>query len=287
MQIIKTLSELSELCRSFHQAQQSICLVPTMGYYHAGHEDLMQYGRTLADKLVVSLFVNPTQFGPAEDLENYPKDHERDSRIAESHGCDVLFLPDAADMYTADHATWVEVPKMTKILCGLSRPIHFRGVCTVVLKLFNLTQADYAVFGEKDWQQQAILKKMVEDLNVPVTIKTRATVREADGLALSSRNVYLTAEERKQAPAIYAGLCAARTLVKKGERNAKKIKDLVLQKWAVDIPLGRLDYLNIVDPYNLENVEYLEQDALMACAVRLGKARLIDNILLPACGTQA
>ena len=128
---------------------------------------------------------------------------------------------------------------------------------------------------------------MVEDLNVPVTIKTRATVREADGLALSSRNVYLTAEERKQAPAIYAGLCAARTLVKKGERNAKKIKDLVLQKWAVDIPLGRLDYLNIVDPYNLENVEYLEQDALMACAVRLGKARLIDNILLPACGTQA
>ena len=258
-----------------------------MGYYHAGHEDLMQYGRTLADKLVVSLFVNPTQFGPAEDLENYPKDHERDSRIAESHGCDVLFLPDAADMYTADHATWVEVPKMTKILCGLSRPIHFRGVCTVVLKLFNLTQADYAVFGEKDWQQQAILKKMVEDLNVPVTIKTRATVRETDGLALSSRNVYLTAEERKQAPAIYAGLCAARTLVKKGERNAKKIKDLVLQKWAVDIPLGRLDYLNIVDPYNLENVEYLEQDALMACAVRLGKARLIDNILLPTCGTQA
>ncbi|MBO4336216.1 MAG: pantoate--beta-alanine ligase [Desulfovibrio sp.] len=287
MHIIKNLADLSAQCRSWHNDRKSICLVPTMGYYHAGHEDLMAYGRTLADKLVVSLFVNPTQFGPAEDLASYPQDHERDARIAESHGCDVLFLPEAQDMYTQDHATWVEVPKMAKVLCGVSRPIHFRGVCTVVLKLFNLTQADFAVFGEKDWQQQAILKKMCEDLNVPVKILTRATVRENDGLALSSRNVYLTPEERRQAPAIYAGLCAARNLAAKGERNAKKIKDLVLQEWAENIPLGRLDYLTIVDPHSLESVEYLHNDALMACAIRLGKARLIDNILLPACGSQA
>ncbi|MCR5813775.1 MAG: pantoate--beta-alanine ligase [Desulfovibrio sp.] len=287
MHIIKNPAELSAQCRAWRNAGQSICLVPTMGYYHAGHEDLMQYGRTLADKLVVSLFVNPTQFGPTEDLANYPRDHERDARIAESHGCDLLFLPDAQDMFTQDHATWVEVPKMAKVLCGVSRPIHFRGVCTVVLKLFNLTQADFAVFGEKDWQQQAILKKMTEDLNVPVCIKTRATVRERDGLALSSRNVYLSTEERRQAPAIYAGLCAAQNLVASGERHAQKIKNHVLQKWAKDIPLGRLDYLTIVDPRSLENVEYLENEALMACAVRLGKARLIDNILLTACGTQA
>ena len=282
MQILHTISELTSLCQSWHRDGNTICLVPTMGYYHAGHEDLMSYGRTLADKLVVSLFVNPTQFGPSEDLANYPSNHDRDSAIAEKHGVDLLWMPDAHEMYAEDHATWVEVPSMSKVLCGVSRPIHFRGVCTVVLKLFHLTQADFAVFGEKDWQQQAILRRMVRDLNVPISLHTRPTVREEDGLALSSRNVYLSKEERAQAPAIYAGLTYARNLVSNGEKNVTRLRDAVLQTWAKTIPLGRLDYLTVVDPHSLQPLETITNEALMACAVRLGKARLIDNILLTA-----
>ena len=280
MNVITTPAELLLCGKEAHAKGQTICLVPTMGYFHDGHAELIRYGRTIADVLIVSLFVNPTQFGPTEDLERYPRDHERDSKIAKDLGADFLFMPEPADMYPKDFATWVEVPSMSKILCGVARPIHFRGVCTVLLKLFNLSWADYAVFGEKDWQQQAIVKRMVKDLNIRIEIHTRATVREADGLALSSRNVYLTEEERLQAPNIYAGLKWARNLVQHGETSVELIRTGLLSRWASQIPLGRLDYLTVVDPATLETISTIDGPALMACAIRLGKTRLIDNILL-------
>ncbi|MBO5490122.1 MAG: pantoate--beta-alanine ligase [Desulfovibrio sp.] len=280
MQIFTSPQELAAQCRAWHAAGEDIALVPTMGYYHAGHEDLMAHGRTLARRLVVSLFVNPAQFGPGEDLEAYPRDAERDSAIAARHGADALFMPEPASMYAPDHATWVEVPELARGLCGASRPVHFRGVCTVVLKLFLLTQADVAVFGQKDWQQQAILRRMARDLNVPVRIETRETVREPDGLALSSRNVYLTPEERAQAPEIRKGLLYAQKLAREGETGVNLLREAVLRRWAERLPLGRLDYLSIVHPESLAPLDDVTGPALMACAVRMGRARLIDNILL-------
>ena len=280
MNVITTPADLRILAQETHAKKQTICLVPTMGYFHAGHADLIKHGRTLADLLIVSLFVNPTQFGPNEDLECYPRDHKRDSQIAEELGCDVLFMPEPAQIYPQNFATWVEVPTMSKLLCGAARPIHFRGVCTVLVKLFNLSAADYAVFGQKDWQQQAIVKRMVQDLNLPVTIETRPTVREADGLALSSRNVYLSSDERKQAPNIYAGLKWAQGLVQQGERSVEYIRTGLLNRWATQIPLGRLDYLTVVNPDTLETISTIDGPAVMACAIRLGKTRLIDNIAL-------
>ena len=282
MQIFTTPKDLAAQCRQWHAAGETIALVPTMGYYHAGHEDLMAHGRHIAQRLVVSLFVNPAQFGPGEDLDAYPRDPERDAGIAARHGADALFLPTPESMYAPNHATWVEVPEMARGLCGAARPTHFRGVCTVVLKLFLLTGADVAVFGQKDWQQQAILRRMVRDLNVPVRIETRETVREADGLALSSRNVYLTAEERRQAPEIRRGLLLAQSMAQGGETHAGVLRDVVLRQWAERLPLGRLDYLSIVHPETLAPLDEITGSALMACAVRMGKARLIDNILLTA-----
>ena len=280
MQILTTPHELEAQCRAWRKAGDDIALVPTMGYYHAGHEDLMTHARGLARRLVVSLFVNPTQFGPGEDLEAYPRDPERDAAIAAAHGADVLFRPEPGLMYAPDHATWVEVPELAKGLCGQTRPVHFRGVCTVVLKLFLLTGADVAVFGQKDWQQQAILRRMARDLNVPVRIVTRPTVREADGLALSSRNLYLTPEERAQAPEIRQGLLYARKLAEEGETSVSLLREAVLRRWAERLPLCRLDYLSLVHPESLAPLTEAGDAALMACAVRMGKARLIDNILL-------
>ena len=203
-----------------------------------------------------------------------------DAAIAAAHGADVLFRPEPGLMYAPDHATWVEVPELAKGLCGQTRPVHFRGVCTVVLKLFLLTGADVAVFGQKDWQQQAILRRMARDLNVPVRIVTRPTVREADGLALSSRNLYLTPEERAQAPEIRQGLLYARKLAEEGETSVSLLREAVLRRWAERLPLGRLDYLSVVHPESLAPLTEAGDAALMACAVRMGKARLIDNILL-------
>lgn len=280
MQIFTDPREFAAQCRAWRGAGETIALVPTMGYYHKGHESLMEMARSLADRMVVSLFVNPAQFGPGEDLEAYPRDMERDSAIAESRGADALFAPETAAMYAPDHATWVEVPDLAKGLCGQSRPIHFRGVCTVVLKLFMLSGADFAVFGQKDWQQQAIIRRMVRDLNIPVDIRTAPTVREADGLALSSRNVYLTAAERAQAPMLRHGLLLARDLAKAGERSCPRLRQQVLAFWAQNLPAGRLDYLSVVDPVSLAPLEEISGPALMACAAHLGKARLIDNIFL-------
>lgn len=280
MQIFTDPQALAAQCRAWHEAGEDIALVPTMGYYHAGHEDLMAYARGLAKRLVVSLFVNPTQFGPNEDLAAYPRDAARDTAIARAHGADALFMPEPEAMYAPDHATWVEVPELARGLCGIDRPIHFRGVCTVVLKLLLLTGADVAVFGEKDWQQQAIIRRMVRDLNVPARIEARPTTREADGLAMSSRNVYLTPDERAVAPQIRAALLEARDAVAAGETDVARLRGLVLDRWREHMPEGRPDYLEIVHPESLAPLESVDGPALMACAVRLGKARLIDNILL-------
>jgi pantoate--beta-alanine ligase len=280
MQILTTPQELSAQCREWRNNHLDVALVPTMGYYHAGHEDLMRHGRSLASRLVVSLFVNPAQFDPGEDLDTYPRDAERDAAIAEACGADVLFMPKAGNMYASGFGTWVDVPGMSKKLCGQSRPTHFRGVCTVVVKLLLLSQAGIAVFGNKDWQQQAIIRRMTRDLDIPVVIENRSIVREADGLALSSRNVYLTPDERAQAPEIYRGLLYAQELAKRGEKDAVLLQKAVLRRWAERLPLGRLDYIAIVHPETLEPVVSIETPSLIACAVRVGKARLIDNILL-------
>lgn len=277
MRIITEPKELQELCLSWRKKGLSTGLVPTMGYFHAGHLSLMDYMRPLCNRMVVTLFVNPTQFGPNEDLDAYPHDFERDAKLAEEHGADILFAPAPGVMYEEDHATWVQVPALAGELCGTSRPEHFRGVCTVVAKLFMLAQPTLAVFGEKDWQQLAIIRRMVRDLNMPVEIHGRPIVREADGLAMSSRNAYLTQEERACAPAIHAALEAAADLVKHGERDATAIRDFIRTRIREGVPMGRVDYMELVTPDGIEPVETITAPVLAAVAVFVGKARLIDN----------
>ena len=281
MQILKDAKEFQKLCLEWRAQGQRLALVPTMGAYHAGHQSLMYAAKASGARVLVSLFVNPTQFGPDENLAAYPRDPERDAVIARDAGAEVLFMPDPQSMYEADHAIWIEAPALARTLCAIFRPGHFRGVCTVVLKLLLLSQANLAFFGEKDWQQLVVIRRMVRDLNVPVKILGCPVVRETDGLALSSRNAYLTPEERAQAPQIQAGLQQARELVRRGENSAGSLCAAVREHWIRHLPLGREEYLSLVHPYSLEYLDTIGGAALMACAVRLGKARLIDNILLP------
>ncbi len=283
MQILTKTNLISECCDAWRAEGRRVILVPTMGYFHAGHISLMHKARELAGdegRVVVSLFVNPTQFGVNEDLSSYPRNHERDAALAEEARVDAIFMPEVADMYSQDDATVVAVPALASNLCGVTRPTHFQGVCTIVLKLFMVTRAHIALFGQKDWQQQAIIKRMVADLRIPIEIIACPIVREADGLALSSRNVYLSPEERAQAPEIYKGLCFAQKMVEQGEHNARIIQQAVLTKWAGVLPLGRLDYLSVIDATTLVACDVVQKQTLMACAVQMGKARLIDNILL-------
>lgn len=254
--------------------------MPTMGFLHDGHMSLIDHARTRADKLIVSVFVNPTQFGPNEDLDRYPRDLPRDLGLAEAHGADAVFAPEPGAMYQPDHATWVEVPEMAKVLCGASRPIHFRGVCTVVLKLLNLAQPDMAVFGRKDWQQLAILRRMARDLNLDAELVGMPIFREADGLAMSSRNVYLTPEERAKAPAIRQGLLLVQERARAGERDAEALALVFQQHLAATLPAARADYVSFVDPESLAPVTQINAATLFAVAVFIGKVRLIDNILL-------
>lgn len=282
MQIIDNLAEMLALCQKWQRDEESLVLVPTMGYYHSGHTSLFDRAKPLARHLVASLFVNPMQFAPGEDFEAYPRDLDRDAKLAKEHGVEILFTPKASELYLADHATWIEVPSLAQYLCGASRPTHFRGVCTVVFKFFHLLKPDFAVFGEKDWQQQIIIKRMVKDLGLPVEIVTVPTAREADGLAMSSRNAFLTKKEREQASQLYKGLQSAALLASHGECLANVLKNTVRAYWEKFLPLGKVDYLEIVHPEKLNPVESLpsKEASLMACAVYLGKARLIDNILL-------
>jgi pantoate--beta-alanine ligase len=280
MKLITDPKALQVQCLAWRSEGLRVGLVPTMGYFHDGHLALMKRARPLCDRLVVSLFVNPTQFGENEDLDSYPHDMDGDSAKAEAQGADVLFAPPAGTMYGPDHATWVEVPALGKHLCGAQRPIHFRGVCTVVTKLFMLAQPHVAVFGQKDWQQLAILRRMVRDLNIPVEIVGQEIVREPDGLALSSRNAYLTKEERAAAPAIRKGLLNLADRVKAGQRDAAAAKQGLAEEYGSTLPMGEVDYIEIVDPDRIEPVAVIDKPALAAVAIRMGKARLIDNILI-------
>ncbi len=280
MQIISSPQELQAQCLKWRSEGLRVALVPTMGYFHSGHEALMQEARNRADKLVVSLFVNPSQFGPTEDLAAYPRDLAADTKTAERNGADLLFTPTPEAMYPAGYATWVEVPALSGLMCGASRPGHFTGVCTVVLKLFMLACPHVAVFGEKDRQQLTIIRRMVKDLDLPLEIVGLPTVREADGLALSSRNKYLEAAERAIAPNLYKGLQLGETMLKGGEKNAARVLAAITAHYAKEMPQGRVDYLTLADAETLQPIEEVSGNCLLAVAFKLGRARLIDNILI-------
>ncbi|KHK02392.1 pantoate--beta-alanine ligase [Desulfovibrio sp. TomC] len=277
MDIITEPSALGERAREWTRAGRTVGFVPTMGYLHAGHESLMALARKRAEVVVASVFVNPTQFGPGEDLEAYPRDPERDAALAKRVGVDVLFTPQAEAMYAPEAATWVEAPSLARHLCGASRPTHFRGVCTVVAKLFLLVRPTVAVFGQKDWQQLAIIRRMNADLGFGVEIVGAPIVRESDGLALSSRNVRLTPAERAEAVGISRGLALAEAMVQSGERDAGRIVAEVRARYATDMPSGVVDYLECVDPAAIEPVAAIAGPVLFAAAVKFAAVRLIDN----------
>jgi pantoate--beta-alanine ligase len=278
MKVIKTISEMKELASQARGAGKIITFVPTMGYFHEGHLSLMKEGRRRGDLLVVSLFVNPTQFAPHEDFKSYPRDFDRDRKMVEDVGVDILFAPETVEMYPPDHQTIVRVEKVTQNLCGKSRPIHFQGVTTVVMMLFEIVMPHVAIFGEKDYQQLITVQQMVRDLHMSVEVVGMPTVREADGLAMSSRNTYLLPEERKAALSLYRSLQKAKELLQKGERKADRIlhemKGILQSE-----PSVRIDYVQICDAYTLQDIDRVEGDVVVALAAYLGKTRLIDNLV--------
>lgn len=279
MEIIAAPQEMQALARRWREQGLTIAFVPTMGYFHRGHLSLMEYGRSVGDKLAVSLFVNPTQFGPGEDLDRYPRDLERDAALAREVGVDVLFTPAAEQMYPPGYQTYVTVEGVSRGLCGASRPGHFRGVATVVLKLFNIVMPHVAIFGEKDYQQLVVIRRLVADLNLPIQVVGRPIVREEDGLAMSSRNTYLSPEERRAALCLYRALQAARRLVSARKNRREEILAAVRQVIS-QTPYTRIDYLALVDPETLEEVDTVRGAARLALAVWVGNTRLIDNCLL-------
>jgi len=262
---------------------QKIGFVPTMGFLHDGHLSLVRECRRSADLTVVSIFVNPLQFGPQEDLARYPRDPERDADLLRKEGVDILFLPEDKEMYPDGYGTSVEVARLQDKLCGRSRPGHFKGVATVVLKLFNIVQPDCAFFGQKDAQQVVVIRRMAADLNLEVEIKALPIVREPDGLAMSSRNVYLSAEERQAALVLFRSLEEARRSFERGERSAAAIRESVLNRLASE-PLARLDYAEVVNPNTLDPAERADEGTLIALAVYFGRTRVIDNIILGSAG---
>jgi len=278
MEVIKTIKEMKEFSSQARRAGKTIAFVPTMGYFHDGHLSLMREGRRRGNLLMISLFVNPTQFGPNEDFKNYPRDFERDSKMAEEVGVDVLFAPEASDMYPLNHQTIVRVEKVTQNLCGRSRPIHFQGVTTVVMMLFEIVMPQVAIFGEKDYQQLVTIQQMVRDLHLSVEVVGMPTVREVDGLAMSSRNAYLLPEERKAALSLYRSLQKAKELLRKGERKADRILHEMKGIFQSE-PLVRIDYVQICDATTLQDVDRIEGDVVVALAAYLGKTRLIDNLV--------
>lgn len=281
MQIIKTPEEMQRIALTLRAAGKRLGCVPTMGYLHAGHLSLVALARERSDVVVLTLFVNPTQFGPKEDLAKYPRNFERDAELCRAAGVDVLFAPEADAMYTPDASVYVVEEKFSRGLCGASRPGHFRGVCTVVAKLFNLCLPHVAVFGAKDAQQLRVLRRMTRDLNFPIEIVAGPTVRESDGLALSSRNVYLSADERQQALVLKRALDEAARLFKSGEHAAATLK-AAMEKIIGAAPAAKIDYIEIVDDHSLEPVQTLAKPTLIALAVFVGKTRLIDNMVLGA-----
>ncbi len=278
MKIVTTPSEMQACAREIHARGETIACVPTMGYLHEGHLSLVDRARREADRVVLTLFVNPIQFGPGEDYEIYPRDAARDTALCEARGVDVLFMPSVKDMYAPDASVRVDESSLSKHLCGKVRPGHFNGVCTVVTKLFNATMADVAIFGQKDAQQVAVIRRMVRDLNAPIRIVASPIVREADGLAMSSRNTRLSSEERRNALGLSRGLRKAVEAYKGGETSADAIR--ALMKAEMEAAGLRVDYASAVDGETLENVAVLKPGVLLAVAAYSGATRLIDNAVL-------
>ena len=277
LKIVTTIQEVRDTVKKWKSQGLTVGLVPTMGYLHEGHGSLIKTSASECDKTVVSVFLNPTQFAPNEDLESYPRDFQQDKVLCEKMGADLVFHPEVSEMYEQDNATFVEIlSEMPKQLCGKTRPIHFRGVCTVVSKLFNIVTPDKAFFGEKDAQQLAIIKRMVRDMSYGIEIVGCPIIREEDGLAKSSRNTYLNEEERKAALCLSKAIFFGQSLVEKGETDANKVleemKNLINKE-----PLARIDYVEAVDGVTMMPVDKIEKDTLVAMAVYIGKTRLIDN----------
>ena len=279
MQIVAAVEEVRKQVKTWRQEGLSVGLVPTMGYLHEGHKSLIDKAVEQNDRVVVSVFVNPIQFGPNEDLATYPRDLERDAALCENAGADLIFHPQPGDMYFDDFCTFIDMDDLTKGLCGKSRPTHFRGVCTVVGKLFNIVQPDRAYFGQKDAQQLAVIRRMVRDLNFDLEIIGCPIVREEDGLAKSSRNTYLSPEERQAAVVLHKGLTKGEEMIRAGETSADKVKKAIRDIIEAE-PLAKIDYVEIVDFDNVQEKEVLDGQVLAAVAVYIGKTRQIDNFIV-------
>lgn len=279
MKMISKIQEMQKESDTLRQTGKIIGFVPTMGYLHEGHLSLIRLAKLRADVVVLSIFVNPTQFGPNEDFDRYPRDFERDERLARQEGVDILFCPSVEEMYPSGYCTWVNMEKLTETLCGASRPGHFRGVATVCTKLFLAVKPHFAVFGQKDAQQAVVIRRMVKDLNFGIDIIVAPIVREPDGLAMSSRNLYLSPEEKMSALVIPQSLRVAENLVKEGERQVHRIISAMIEKISTQ-PQIRIDYIAIVDPETLEPLQQITSEALIAIAAYVGKARLIDNTIV-------
>ena len=277
MKIVSTIEEVRAQVKEWKKEGKTIGFVPTMGYLHEGHMSLIDAAGE-NDKVVVSIFVNPMQFGPTEDLASYPRDLEHDAKLCEEHGVDLIFHPTPEEMYGDQFYSYVDMDVLTKELCGLSRPVHFRGVCTVVTKLFNIVTPDRAYFGQKDAQQLAVIKRMVKDLNMPLMITGCPIIREEDGLAKSSRNTYLSPEERKAALVLSRSIFLGKEMVEKGERDCKRILAAMTEEIEKE-PLAKIDYVKIVDLDTMQQVEKIDRGILAAIAVYIGKTRLIDNFM--------
>lgn len=278
MKVITTIDEVRDQVKAWRNNGESIGLVPTMGYLHEGHQSLMASAKKDNQRVIVTIFVNPMQFGPKEDLASYPRDLERDKKACQQMGVDLIFCPSAYEMYDANFNSYVNVNGLTDALCGKKRPGHFKGVCTVVTKLFNITQPDRAYFGQKDAQQLAVIQRMVQDFNIPIEIIGCPIVRESDGLAKSSRNSYLSDNERKAAVCLYQSIELANTMIAQGERSVATILS-AMQLLIEQQSLAKIDYIEFVDLSSLKPVSQLTQDTLCALAVYIGKTRLIDNFI--------
>ena len=278
MKIVETVKEVREQVKEWKKQGLTVGFVPTMGYLHEGHKSLMDAARKDNDKVVVSIFVNPMQFGPTEDLATYPRDLDHDAALCESAGVDLIFHPEPEEMYEKDFCSFVDMTGLTEGLCGKTRPIHFRGVCTVVNKFFNIVTPDRAYFGQKDGQQLAVIKRMVRDLNMDIEIIGCPIVREEDGLAKSSRNTYLSPEERKAALILSKTVALGKELAKT-EKDANKVVEAMKKNIETE-PMAKIDYVEAVDALSMEPVEKLEGASMLAMAVYIGKTRLIDNTLI-------
>lgn len=279
MEVIATVKEMQRRSEQLRQQEMTIVFVPTMGYLHEGHLALMREGKQRGNALIISIFVNPTQFGPGEDYERYPRDMQRDLKLAEKVGVDIVFTPSAHDMYPDGFQTYVEVERVTQNLCGTSRPSHFRGVTTIVAKLFNIVKPHVALFGQKDYQQLVTIKQMVDDLNMDIEVIGIPTIRERDGLAMSSRNSYLGPKKRKDAAKLYRALRTGENLFLHGETDPSVILTTVREAIEEAKPTT-IDYIKICDAHTLEDIEAIKGEAIIAVAVQIDKTRLIDNLIL-------